>query len=361
MIYVKKPRLLHDIVIDRQNNRDGMTNKKRDITFDIARSLCILWIVGVWHLKDYVCLDGVSENIMSAGDFITTAVLGAFTFMSGFFLKKYKMRTVSDALLFYRKRLLRFWVLYFLASASIYIASTAGGSPWFTSPMSFVLSLLGLSVFFPPLPSTFWYISMLMLFYLMTPLLLVPLKCVGKMILYVTVEAVLTIFWLTGVTEDQCMVFFPMYALGMLLSDRDVGKVKSGRWWVIVCVPVLLILSLLINHKHIALLCWQALALPLLVVLSDLLARNRIARAVGRKVSYASMNMYLFHRHVFLFSVLVLNAGSLHNIRDAVMPLWVAVLVVVPVITVFSYFLQKVYDRMVSKALSRVDGFFHSE
>ena len=328
-----------------------MNNKKRDITFDIARSLCILWIVGVWHLKDYVCLDGVSEDIMRAGDVITTAVLGAFTFMSGFFLKRHKMRTVSDALLFYRKRLLRFWVLYFAASASIYLASIAGGSPWFASPLSFVLSLLGLSVFFPPLPSTFWYISMLMLFYLLTPLLLVPRKRAGKTMLYLTVEAAFAILWLTGVTEDQCMVFFPMYALGMLVSDKDVTKVKSRRWWVIVCVPALLILSLQMDHRHIALLCWQVLALPLLVVISDLLTRNRIACAAGRKVSYASMNMYLFHRHVFLLSVLVLNADSLHNIREAVMPIWLAVLIVVPAITVFSYSLQKVYDRTLSKTL----------
>lgn len=328
-----------------------MKNKKRDITFDIARSLCILWIVGVWHLKEYVCLDGVSENIMRAGVVIETAVLGTFTFMSGFFLKRHKMSTMSDALLFYRKRLLRFWVLYFAASASLYIASIAGGSPWFTSPKSFVLSLLGLSVFFPPHPRTFWYISMLMLFYLLTPLLLVPRKRAGKIVLYVTVEAVFVILWLAGVTEGLCMVLFPMYALGMLVSDRDVAKVKSRRWWVVVCVPALFILSLQINQRYIASLCWHVLALPLLIVLSDLLARNRIVRAAGRKVSYASMNMYLFHRHIFILSVLVLNAGSLHNIHGAVMPIWFAVLVVVPAITVFSYFLQKAYDRMVSKTL----------
>ena len=330
-------------------NSVPVIHKSRDVTFDMARSLCILWIVGVWHLKDYVCLDDVSENVMHAGDVVTTAALGAFTFMSGFFLKKYKMRTMSDALLFYRKRLLRFWVLYFVASASIYVASIAGGSPWFASPTSFVLSLLGLSVFFPPLPSTFWYISMLMLFYLMTPLLLVPRKRAWKIVLYAAVEAILAILWLAGATDDQCMLFFPMYALGMLVSNKDVDKVKARRWWVVICVPVLLMLSLQIGHKHIALLCWQVLALPLLIVLSDLLAKNRIIRWVGQKVSYASMNMYLFHRHVFLFSVLALNVGSLHNIREAVMPLWVAVLVVVPVITVFSYFLQKAYDSMVSK------------
>ena len=59
--------------------------------------------------------------------------------------------------------------------------------------------------------------------------------------------------------------------------------------------------------------------------------------------------MYLFHRHVFLLSVLVLNADSLHKIREAVMPIWLAVLIVVPAITVFSYSLQKVYDRTLSK------------
>ena len=328
-----------------------MKNEKRDITFDITRSLCILWIVGVWHLKDYVCLDDVSETFMRAGDVITTAVLGAFTFMSGFFLKRYKMSTMSDALLFYRKRFLRFWMLYFASSASIYMASAAGGSPWFSSPLSFVLSQLGLSVFFPPLPSTFWYISMLMLFYLLTPLLLIPRKRTGKIILYVTVEAVLTILWLAGVIEDQCMLFFPMYALGMLTSDRDVDKVKARRCWVAVCVPVLFILSLQVGHRHIASFCWQILAVPLLVILSDFLASNRMVCAVGLKISYASMNMYLFHRHIYLFSVLVLNPSSLRNIHEAVMPLWLAVLVVVPVITVFSYFLQKAYDRIVSQTL----------
>lgn len=50
-------------------------------------------------------------------------------------------------------------------------------------------------------------------------------------------------------------------------------------------------------------------------------------------------------------SVLALNVGSLHNIREAVMPIWLAVLVVVSLITVFSYFLQKAYDRMASKTL----------
>lgn len=50
-------------------------------------------------------------------------------------------------------------------------------------------------------------------------------------------------------------------------------------------------------------------------------------------------------------SVLALNVGSLHNIREAVMPIWLAVLVVVSLITVFSYFMQKAYDRMASKTL----------
>ena len=324
---------------------------KRDITFDIARSLCILWIVGVWHLKDYLNLDGVDGEMMFAGELVTTSVLGAFTFISGFFLKKYKIETVGDAMFFYKKRLLRFWILYLIATTSIYIASMVGGTPWFDSPASFVLSLLGLSVFFPPLPRTFWYISMLMFFYLCTPLMLFPRKRKARMVLYIIMEALFIILWLTGVTEDQCMLYFPMYALGMLVNGKQVNMVKSWKWGVVLCTPVLLGLSLLIRHHHLVFACWEILSLPLLIVLSDLLSKSKWVCSAGRIVSYASMNMYLFHRHFYLFAVIMLNLHSLHNIREAEIPAWVGVLVVLPVIILFSYFLQKVYDSIASRYL----------
>lgn len=63
---------------------------KRGATFDIVRCLCILWIVGVWHMKDYLSLD-ITDEAMHFGELITTSLLGAFTFMSGFFLKKYEI------------------------------------------------------------------------------------------------------------------------------------------------------------------------------------------------------------------------------------------------------------------------------
>ena len=46
--------------------------------FDIARSLCLFWIVEVWHMKDYLSLD-ITDEAMHLGELITSSVLGAFT------------------------------------------------------------------------------------------------------------------------------------------------------------------------------------------------------------------------------------------------------------------------------------------
>lgn len=46
---------------------------------DNVRALCMIWIVGVWHMSDYC---GVTiSNVCTQN--ITYGVLGAFTFLSG--------------------------------------------------------------------------------------------------------------------------------------------------------------------------------------------------------------------------------------------------------------------------------------
>lgn len=320
------------------------------MTFDIVRSLCILWIVGVWHLKDYLPFDGITDETMRLGELVTTSVLGAFTFISGFFLKKYKMRSVSDVGHFYKKRLLRFGIPYLIAAASIYVASMIGGDPWFRNPLNFILSMVGLSIFYPPLPPTYWYITMLVLFYILTPLMLVPRRQSVRVALYLVMEILFILLWQWGVTEDQCMVYFSTYALGLLVGNKHVALLKGWptRLGVIVCMPLLLGLSLMCkSHLHFLLICWELLGLPLLIVMADLLSKSQWVSAAGRKVSYASMNMYLFHRHIYLFCVIALNIRSMHNIHDAVMPLWFGWLVALPVIIVFSYFFQKGYEKYV--------------
>ncbi len=308
-----------------------------------------MWIVGVWHLKDYVDDDGVPRIINDIGNLITVAVLGVFTFISGFFLKKYSVRSFSDALYFYKKRLIRLWWPFLVAASTMYIASFVGGSPWFENPMSFVMSLLGLSVFMLPLPSTFWYVSMLLLFYLLTPLMLFPKRRIWKYLLEIAIELAFIILWMNGITDFRYVLMYPMFVLGMAVNNSHIAVLKSNGWWVAGVSILLLVLSVIYPKNDLLIIvCWQVMVLPLLIIVSSFLSKIEMVAKAGTFIAYSSMNMYLFHRHVYLFLVLMLNIHSLSSIRDATMPLWFGWLIALPLIIVLSYFLQKAYDRFVT-------------
>ena len=136
----------------------------RDYRFDLARALCVLWIVGFWHLINYLpheCrLEGNSLVVCKK---ITYGVLALFTFLSGYFLKKYDFNNINDVLKFLKKRMLRFYPLFVVATFCLLICGA--------SFSQVIFAILGLSLFFPPAIPTLWYFSMLLLFYLFTPLL----------------------------------------------------------------------------------------------------------------------------------------------------------------------------------------------
>lgn len=85
-----------------------MTSKKRVIFLDCARALCMIWIVGFWHMQEYT-------NLSLTGIFfsnITNGVLATFTLISGYFLGQKNISSIQDTVTFYKKRLLRFYPLF---------------------------------------------------------------------------------------------------------------------------------------------------------------------------------------------------------------------------------------------------------
>lgn len=65
--------------------------------------------------------------------------------------------------------------------------------------------------------------------------------------------------------------------------------------------------------------------------------------------SYSSMNMYLFHRQIYLAALFFANYRMFPNFHGAVIPLWFAFIFVIPFIIAFSFFSQKYYDKMIAK------------
>jgi peptidoglycan/LPS O-acetylase OafA/YrhL len=82
--------------------------EKRNIGIDLLRGCCILYIVGFWHLMNYTDAFPGYSNL--ATDKITAIILGAFVFISGFFIGKKDLTLEKQDLLnfFIRKGLFEF-------------------------------------------------------------------------------------------------------------------------------------------------------------------------------------------------------------------------------------------------------------
>lgn len=85
---------------------------KRIKYVDIARALCVIWIVCFWHMNQYLideCKIFPSDSyIREVALNITDGVLALFTLISGYFMSKKEVYDKKGILEFYKKRLLRF-------------------------------------------------------------------------------------------------------------------------------------------------------------------------------------------------------------------------------------------------------------
>lgn len=214
-------------------NRDG-----RDACFDVARSLCIIWIVAGLHLTTYIDTSWFSSLGWSLLVKMSYASLGTFSFISGYFLKHKEIFSLSDCWTFYVSRFKRFWVPFLLSALTLWIIGAAVGKPWFSSPLNFALSLFGLSGFFGPMPPTLWFMVMMVLMYWITPALLYNKKTVWlKSLICVGLFCFL---YQMDFLDYKIMVYGLMYLLGLASPDSVSNYVRKNKILVILITGVLL-------------------------------------------------------------------------------------------------------------------------
>ena len=144
-----------------------MNEKKRIVFFDYVRALCMIWIIGFWHFSEY-CVYNLTDKLWANN--ITIGVLGAFAFISAYLLGNRSINCKADVILFYKKRLLRVYPLFFISCVSFYILHLLKDNiVYISSFKQMIFTLLGISCFFTPAPYTIWFISMLIFLYFITP------------------------------------------------------------------------------------------------------------------------------------------------------------------------------------------------
>ena len=311
-------------------------SSNRYFPFDLARSICVVWIVGFWHMRQYLPLElRPSDMVLPVYKSVTMGVLACFTFLSGYFLKKYEFNNIKDVWVFYRKRLIRFYPLFVIAVIGLVVLGS--------TIRQGLLAIMGLSLFFSHPIHTLWYFSMLFLFYLMTPILKTrkgdwrKMSCSVSLIAIVLVTSYLFF-------DIRLFIFFPFYVLGLNISNHTVDKLLNP-FSLAVSIVVFVVLCLWCQDN-----CFLQIVHSLCVVIAMLsFCKLVFLDKITQPVSYiaeASMCAYLFHRPIYLIIVIVMRNLT----RYQFMTIPIALFSVVALF-VFAYSIQSLYNRLINYIL----------
>jgi surface polysaccharide O-acyltransferase-like enzyme len=300
-------------------------NKNRLILFDILRAISTIWIVLIWHAKDYTTI----YSYETIGGSITTSVLAAFVFTSGFFLGKKKL----DAVHFYKNRFTRLMIPLLISCVILRLID------FIPSTRSVILTPIGLCCFVPPMPPTIWFIAMIILFYWVTPLLLYKTNDLDKKkkykIIIVRAIVIFAVFILLR-PNTKVLRYFPFYVIGILLTTENIKTMLKIKLPFKLLFLALWILITVMTRDIFAI----PIGVLLLIWFSDYLTKCVKIKKIFTYISYSSMFAYLFHRA--FYSLLAFLPYTSEWLR-------VAEIIAIGIGTfILSYFMQKGYDKIVT-------------
>ena len=334
---------------------------KRDYRFDIARVICMTYIVAFLHLYGYV-YNVISANIIPSCHILCDSCLGLFTFTSGYLLgKKYCFgsggKNIKD---FYVNRVIRIIPLFLVASFTLWLIG-------FNGARATVNGILCLSPFLTPRPMTLWYIPVIIICYLITPIVCRKqikwriCNCLLISSLFVLGGAVLPI--------DERFVFNVLfYLLGMATASYFSWYFSSKKGFAIRCAVVVVFIVAMVLcafspklYTQYYLKVSSSLGVFAMLFVCDILAKKIFHQNIGEveaygenktqafleklveNISYASMACYMFHRFFFW-------AGEKLWNPDLIWLKWVYMACLVfPFMLILSYYIQKGYDILVDR------------
>lgn len=311
----------------------------RDNAIDVLRASCILYIVGYWHLFGYTPTLFGYANIYTEA--LKDIALGTFVLVSGLLLSRRPLAlNARDVWGFYARRVARIYPLYLLALLLFLLTG-------FATLREVVAAALLVSMFTPPPLHTLWFMTMIMFFYLLAPVLINIATDARKLIALGCALLLLLVLWNAVVhpIDPRMLQYFPTFVLGMLYQRSAAFRAGLVRYRWLLLLPAALALSLSLARGPVT----GALLRVPLVALGALLFYVYASRYLGDLqsrviafLSYASFAIYLFHRPVFE------TALDLYTPACASHEALFLMAVAMPVAIAVAYLLQKSYDRGVT-------------
>lgn len=321
---------------------------KRIEWIDNARALCILYVICIAHLGEYTILDLHSPLEIE----LTKGVLSVLYFVSGWGFRNRCFDLKSDIINFIKTRLIRIYPLYLVGLVILFVVSKKYGYPYVVDMRQFMYSLLCMASIVPPPPSTLWYINVLFVFYIVTPLIKRASNIKNCKSIFLIILTLLMIFRFTSIEFDiRILYYFPLYCIGLnfnkfekILTEFSYKKVAI----VTIALIFLCKVNILISdtpYFHCKWLCeivaiWGIGITSILFIISICAKLPRKISKILSIISYSSLCIFLFHRPFY---------ATISYFWKGELPLIVAYGMLLPSLILLSFMVQKGYDLMVKK------------
>lgn len=302
------------------------------------RAICILWIICFWHLDDYLDVD--FNNFW--GNRFTIGCLATFVFISGYLLGD-NIENFKQGFCFYKRRLVRIYPLFALSCLALYMMHISLGVDYILNLKQFILSLLGLACFFPPAPSTIWFINLIIVYYLLTPLIIGQKLMKMKIIMGIFIGFGIGILVSCLNADNRLAFYFPFYFFGIIFKTKFDISEKANIRLLVVSIAAHLSSGVItvfygIDDKLFDLFTAAVLIVALFEIGKICNEVEIVTKFLGF-ISYGSMCAFLFHRVLLgCFYCFFKNTSVCF-----------AYCVLLPVLFVASYMLQKLYNQVLNR------------
>jgi len=318
----------------------------RKVPIDVMRAVSMLYIVGFWHLLDYTKVVRWHYNPVTYR--LTVGVLSLFVLISGFLTgRKDGGLARGEIWRFYKAR---FWRIYlpFVIASGLFLA--AGMS----DTLALVKGVTPVAMLLAPPPFTLWFVSMIVLFYLIAPLLIglrgsevayiaLCTVIVGAMILYQAE---------TGRIDMRLILYFPCFAAGIFLAAGSLPSSTLSLIGLQLLAALSLVPTLATPSGKLETDPWAApwalfgsIAVFVVVMRAG---RNLKPPAILTQLSEASFFMYLLHRPLYLWMQIVWFPSTE---KEQVPYL---LFVCLPIIGIVAWLCQRAYTGFLQRRVVRV-------
>lgn len=314
--------------------------RPQELSIDWLRSIAMLYIVGYWHLFEYGAPSLSPEGPIRHR--VALVCLGLFILVSGYlaglgFSSQGPLAPGWPAVhRFYRRRLLRIYPLFLLAVLLFH------GLGLVDRRSAYKAAVL-VSVFAKPAPQTLWFVCVLMILYIATPLFVATSRSTVRLVsLTALLIVVLALYGLlTKALDVRLVMYLPVFAVGIGLSRRTPSGQVLTRW-----AGAAFLASIFLSwFASLPGAAARLIDVPLLTtgalfvfaLLRTQEPRLRASRIISL-LSYGGFCAYLFHRPIMEVT------RTWYFPQEAPMQTLYLVFVCLPLCLVAGWLLQRSYD-----------------